>query len=95
MAIELLFIGLPVDLRTFAQALKLILVLCNDSQTMLWFKNYLSTMSYNNSDGLRSLKDVRNRTDVSLIPGRGIGGRNNPSRTIYEANLEVRAWFGK
>ena len=36
-----------------------------------------------------------NWTDVSLIPGRGLGGRNNPSRTIYEANIEVWAQFGK
>ena len=26
---------------------------------------------------------------VSLIPGRGIGGRKNPSHTLYETTLEV------
>ena len=30
---------------------------------------------------------------MSLILSGGIGGRKNPSRTIYEANIEVSAQF--
>ena len=32
---------------------------------------------------------------MSSNPGQGIGGRKNPSRTIYEANIEESAQFGK
>ena len=29
-------------------------------------------------------------TELSLISGRGMGGKKNPGRTIYEENMEVR-----
>ena len=36
-----------------------------------------------------------NCTDVSSIPGRGIGVRKNPSCGVHEANIAVNARFGK
>ena len=34
-------------------------------------------------------------TDLSSIPGRGIGGRISPGHTIYEANMEIRVQIRK
>ena len=45
--------------------------------------------------GIRRLKRGATELTLSLIPGRGMGGRKNPSRAIYEASLEVSARFGK
>ena len=68
----------------------------NDQNVEKYSKTFFATAAVALSvkhPGIRFLRC--NWNGVSLIPGRGIGVRKNPSCIIYEANVAVSVWFGK